>query len=967
MKESQNESEELELIDIKQKFKDIKKTIKKNPVLINTSVIILMLIVIGFFSIYFRAYTLTLPQTENWAQNAIIANFKSQIKAQINQEYPNLPEQNKDLLVSEKLKQVMKSQESSIDSTKKQLAQQFKQSFQNDNNHTYLLAIDPYTYFRALNNLVNKGTVCDAIINNKCWNTHTLAPYGSPTRLVGHVIVMYTTYKVLKFFNPNITLLASIYLLPAIIIMLASIAIFFLLKKRFGLLAGIFGSLVVALHPYLLGRTPAGFVDTDAYGILWPIVIILTMFYAFESRQKLKAFLVSVLAGAEFFLFFSTWGGGWFFTFDILLVALVITIVTGVARFVKKHPLKHHSIKKYFKSKILQRYLLILIGFAVGSIIVLGKLIYNAIVSAIGSTHFQNAVITGLWPNVYTTVAELNAQALSGILSAMSSNKFGLFIIGIAILSIPLFLTKKYNYKTGAYLITSLILVLIITNKTVVSKISPMLFLSIIFLIYIAGIIMNIAIPQRTLSEIFLISMASFLFMGSIYASTKGIRFVLLGIVPLAILLALFFGILFKELTKYLYKSFDVPKIVTQLIVIFIALIIILNYVSSAKLSALNEIPQMNDAWYKSLTKIKQNSEPNAIINSWWDFGHWFKAVADRAVTFDGGSQNTPMAHWIGKVLATNNETLAINILQMLDCGSSRSFDIINKKYDFVDSINILNKIISITNKQDAKIYISTLKLNTTDKEKLLNMTKCEPPEDYFITSDDMVSKSGVWAHFGLWNFTKAYLYKLGKTVKNLDEFKQKVSRFNFTEQEILELYNKVTTFQTERDANTWISGWPGYLGTGTCVSENDSIHCKPNIAIGNQGSAQLVLTDFILNKKTLNYTSIISAVQSGRIMGQNNVTLARVVIGTKDDIISIDTKEKPELNLGITIINNKFVVSSPELTDSIFTRLYYFDGAYTKHFIKFSDERDRTTNNHIIIWKIDWKGTQPYVSPKFI
>jgi len=47
----------------------------------------------------------------------------------------------------------------------------------------------------------------------------------------------------------------------------------------------------------------------------------------------------------------------------------------------------------------------------------------------------------------------------------------------------------------------------------------------------------------------------------------------------------------------------------------------------------------MNDGWYESLTKIKQNASEDAIINSWWDFGHWFKAVGDRAVTFDGTPQ----------------------------------------------------------------------------------------------------------------------------------------------------------------------------------------------------------------------------------------------------------------------------------------------------------------------------------------
>jgi hypothetical protein len=36
---------------------------------------------------------------------------------------------------------------------------------------------------------------------------------------------------------------------------------------------------------------------------------------------------------------------------------------------------------------------------------------------------------------------------------------------------------------------------------------------------------------------------------------------------------------------------------------------------------------------------------------------------------------------------------------------------------------------------------------------------------------------------------------------------------------------------------------------------------------------------------------------------------------------------------------------------------LFYFDGAYTKHFDKFSDKSSSTTGDRILIWKIDWEG----------
>ena len=37
----------------------------------------------------------------------------------------------------------------------------------------------------------------------------------------------------------------------------------------------------------------------------------------------------------------------------------------------------------------------------------------------------------------------------------------------------------------------------------------------------------------------------------------------------------------------------------------------------------------MNDAWYDTLSKIRNEAPQDIVITSWWDFGHWFKAVAD--------------------------------------------------------------------------------------------------------------------------------------------------------------------------------------------------------------------------------------------------------------------------------------------------------------------------------------------------
>jgi len=65
------------------------------------------------------------------------------------------------------------------------------------------------------------------------------------------------------------------------------------------------------------------------------------------------------------------------------------------------------------------------------------------------------------------------------------------------------------------------------------------------------------------------------------------------------------------------------------------------------------------------------------------------------AVTFDGGMQNVPQAHWIGHVLLTEDEEEAMGILRMLDCGANTAFEKLNEKLDKpYNSVKILYEIL---------------------------------------------------------------------------------------------------------------------------------------------------------------------------------------------------------------------------------------------------------------------------------
>src|SRR3989338_2834434 len=241
-----------------------------------------------------------------------------------------------------------------------------------------------------------------------------------------------------------------------------------------------------------------------------------------------------------------------------------------------------------------------------------------------------------------------------------------------------------------------------------------------------------------------------------------GVRFSLLLVPAFSIVFGIALGFIYKYLSRLIITEFKINKVIVKTTVIIILGLLIIGPWASSKAIARNSIPMVNDAWFNSLTKIKVESKPDAIINSWWDFGHWFKFWGDRAVTFDGTSQNTPPAHWVGKVLLTDDEKLAVGILRMLDCGSREGFIAISKlTNDDAEAIDIMYDIMPLSREEARKALED--KFKEEDAEKILNLTHCNPPEDYFITSEDMVGKSGVWAHFGSWDFDRALIYNMLK------------------------------------------------------------------------------------------------------------------------------------------------------------------------------------------------------------
>lgn len=898
-----------------------------------------------FLSIFLRVQPAYIPITDEWAENSVISSIRSQISSQISQQYPNLPDQNRNALVENELQKVLSEQKSAIGQQIYASSQAIKSRLQDDSGQSYLPTIDPYYWLRFTKNIIENGHPGDEIKDGKPYDNHMLAPTGRgvPSDMF---LAYFTAYlfKFLRFFNQNLNLAAVAFYIPVLISALAVIPAFFITKKIAGNFGGFIAAAILAMHPSFLTRTMGGIFDTDGFNVLLPLSITWIFLGALEAKSIRNVAILSALAGLLVGVYTFTWGG-WWYIFDFILVSAVLYIM--YYSFVHKKELMQSFIS-FIKREAIKNSITFFAVFFIASAISVSffvsfdhfKRFYT---DPTGFAKLKEVGITTIWPNVFTTVAEQNPASLNSVVDQVGLGKIFFFLIALIGISLTL---KTKGRKNLLFFAGTLAWYLIIIMLIKVQDLNAFLILISIPII-IRGFIAlwesdtEIDIKYAILLIIWFIS--------TIYASTKGVRFTLLAVPPFAIGFGIALHHIYSYSSAWAAKALQINIAVSKAIAMLILGLLLISPYASANKIATNFVPDFNDAWAISLERIKEDSKADAIINSWWDFGHWFKYWADRPVTFDGTSQNTPPAHWVGKVLLTGDEKLAVGILRMLDCGSREGFNAISKlANDDAEAIDIMYEIMPLSRKEARNVLAD--KFKEEDAEKILNLTHCQPPENYFITSEDMIGKSGVWSHFGSWDFDRALIYNtlkkkeyngLDKGVKFLQE------RFNYSKNDAERLFDEVQSITTSDQANNWIAPWPGYAGSAGCGKiDNVTLSCTiSGIPLVVNLSANDVYAESTTGRVHPKWVSLPA--------GQGII-----LKGYNESVISLQNGR----HLGIALVKDgesyHAVAMDSDLTGSMFTRLFYQEGLGLRYFKKFSDERT-IFGGRIIVWKVDWGGIE--------
>jgi len=654
----------------------------------HTAFLLLFIIIITSF---IHAQTYNLPNTENLARNQLEQGIKGQIRTQIQTEFPALPPQQTELAVQKQYETFL--QTNNIEPYVQQQSQQFKNYFQNDQGQTYLLGIDPYHHYQLAEWQVNtgkQGIVIDGIVKNPLMRgrTNEVTVYWNL-----HSSVMTYSYKIGKLFNSELTLMQVSFIMPLLLMCLAGIVFYFIGQKIAGPIGGLITALISTNHQSIVSRTVAGFSDTDPYHLLFPGLAILCFLYSFNFT-KWKSTLLLCLSGMIVSIHHTMWGGYWYTLVFMLASA-------GLLVMVDKKEFSHTLLTLFLSTITFSTLFCKLAGYSwsfglTDTIKSLYKLPMDFI-------NLKSVGTIDLWPNVMTTVAELNPSNLENVLRGVGFNLFFFAILG--------------------------------------------LFLSYTF------IKMEWYDKEKSKHNLIISGLLTVWILAGMYASITSVRFVAI-LVP-AIALSFVYGL--PRFYKLLIKQDIIPKVGIWIVGIFIILLVTVPTLSDGLGMAKQELPLMNDDWDKSLTEISKGPQPS-ITTTYWDFGHIIKTVGKSSVTGDGGDQGRRI-YWQGKILLSTNPEYAKATIRMLNCGGDHTPNWLEDYFqDTLKAVRVTDIIIMQT-REDARQTLLNEGLNEEQTQRILNETFCEPWTQYLLLSEDLVGKAGAWGHYGSWDFERAKLY----------------------------------------------------------------------------------------------------------------------------------------------------------------------------------------------------------------
>lgn len=784
-----------------------------------------------------------------------------------------------------------------------------KKFYEDADGLPYFSEMDSYYNYRLTMNYLTRGIMGDTLVDGKPYDLHSYYPPGRPVDYPPLIVyVTSAAYRVLNFFG-DFSLKEVAFWMGAFIGSLCVIPAYLFVRRITNDYGGFAAALIVGLVPTYVAHTYAGFFDTDMFNFVLPLFV----FWFFTEgmlASSMRGKVGYALAAAVSILVFSAAWVGYIFYLAVLIVFVAAYLV--ISRYILGE-----KPEGEFEGKldwlIHQRELFPLLILLIAGGVLIGVFggfssLAGAVGGLIGATQIQATAQTTAYPNVYVSVSELQVPEFittgAGNIFLPGQNTIvggvgGLLVFIIGVLGVGALVWK---YRQPEVVVEES------ENRPRAGKKSK-------FMRKKRAAVASEEMRHRYL--LYAVLMAVWLIMSG-YAVTKGSRFIPTFAMPLGLSAGIFTGFLVEYLrvrftttsslalivfvaavamvmpfgvsvavkllagvlaAGFIY-SVKKPEIRAPFMMVLVVLAAVAPSVSGAHSITTSVAPGTDDGMWNSMQWVKKNTSRDTVVMSWWDFGHLFAVAADRPVTFDGGSQNTPRAYWIGKALTTSNETLSRGILTMLSTSGDLAYETLdNYTDDSGKTAEILTATLGLPREEARAVMTGRYGLSDTEADSVLRYSHPAKPKPFvLVLSSDMLGKAPWWTYFGTWDFKKKTGSRYGY-YPSLASSKPQV-------------VNNTTVIQT---VNTMVDQ-NNVLGT---IIEKKANTTNATIAVGNNMTVQKI--------------------------NPHKLTIIEGDLLVKNEVVDSDA----QLSLIVIGSGNQYttIIMNRELEDSVFTKLFLLGG----------------------------------------
>ncbi|MCR5473598.1 MAG: dolichyl-diphosphooligosaccharide--protein glycosyltransferase subunit STT3 [Lachnospiraceae bacterium] len=602
------------------------------------------------------------------------------------------------------------------------VSEEEENAFTDDSGLPYFTDTDSYYHVRLVNTMLKTGRMSDTTsTEGEPWDLHSYYPDGRSA--VYQPGIVYLTVALWKIFNLSVPMDISRveYYLPGFMAMITALVAFITGCHIQGKVTGFVAGILTACAPEFVSRTSFGRFDTDIFVVLMNVLLILF----FTEMLRTEKLINQLVYATAFVLTAVLYANCWAPQFSTLFAGL--TVISGLIYSLIYNWRKNAylDMKKRVVTTLISHEVIISVGAGLMILLIICvSMGISVVIDIFKSLSFKTTqnVSEGVLPNIFDSISELQRP---DFFPDRLLDWFRGYILG----SPQTVITGIGGAFTAMAALSGLVILWLRMLGTLKVK--------------------GDELPKRHVCGMYFVVLGLWAAAG-LYLSQLGIRFIEILTVPTGLLAGILAGWLAGR-TKYLTTK---KRILGSIVALVVVGVIIVPNIEGIFLSIRR--PTVTDASADAMKWVRENaSDPDALIESWWDMGYFYESESDHPCLWDGGTQDPVRTILYSRAMTEDDMETSRRILNMLACSGNKAVDCLMEYTDTKNAFDVLWEVLPLDTKSACNVISDKCGVNMEEAQRVENLIHPRiTKEAYLVLTYTMMVQTEWYEYYSDWDFT---------------------------------------------------------------------------------------------------------------------------------------------------------------------------------------------------------------------